>query len=358
MSHAGPFLYAWCPDDERFAAYSAATSALVTSSRYDQATRERFLNDARTNVETENVFCDCDSFQLLSGEAIVLDLTVWRDAHEYANSRGPLVLEPEYQFDLLFLKMPMVRGGPRSVEIESAIFTIVTFENTIDLLQRLCAPDQTPRVTMGACAFGVWESPLDACITYHADANVGRDLAIAWLNGYDQSSAVKLAGVELAEVQARIKAATASHAQVAQASMVEYIDNRSVIVPRWSGPNWSIEFPPPAAYELTREQVLAVLDTPSAKLLETLEAAASPDVEWQAVEPLARENIEARKQGAPYDDVWVNTRPHLRFLEQHAPFHVRHLPNGGVMLATHPYRTLWPLWARALDLLGIRPMTA
>jgi hypothetical protein len=32
---------------------------------------------------------------------------------------------------------------------------------------------------------------------------------------------------------------------------------------------------------------------------------------------------------------------------------VRRLPNGGVMLATHPYRTLWPLWADALFLLGI-----
>jgi hypothetical protein len=33
---------------------------------------------------------------------------------------------------------------------------------------------------------------------------------------------------------------------------------------------------------------------------------------------------------------------------------VRRLPNGAVMLATHPYRTLWPLWADALGLLGIR----
>jgi len=358
MSHSGPFFYAWCPDEERFAAYSAATSALITSSRYDQATMEKLLEDARTNVENENVFRDCDRFQLLSGEAIVLDLTVWRDEYKYAYNDSPLMLQPEHQFDLLFLKMPMVRGGPRSIEIESAIFTIVTFENTIDLFQRLCVPDQTSRVTTGACAFGVWESPLDACITYHADANVARDLAIAWLNGYDQSSAAKLAGVELAEVQARIKEATASHAQVAQASMVEYIDKYSVIIPRWSGPNWEIEFPPPAAYELTREQVLEVLDIPTAKLLEALETAAAPDPEWQAVEPIARENIEARRQGAPCDDIAVRSRPHLRFLEQHAPFHVRRLHNGGVMLGTHPYRTLWPLWARALDLLGIRPLSA
>jgi hypothetical protein len=32
---------------------------------------------------------------------------------------------------------------------------------------------------------------------------------------------------------------------------------------------------------------------------------------------------------------------------------MRRLPNGGVLLATHPDRILWPLWADALFLLGI-----
>ncbi|WP_437651507.1 hypothetical protein [Sorangium sp. So ce362] len=31
----------------------------------------------------------------------------------------------------------------------------------------------------------------------------------------------------------------------------------------------------------------------------------------------------------------------------------RRLPSGGVVLATHPYRTLWPLWADALFALGL-----
>ena len=109
---------------------------------------------------------------------------------------------------------------------------------------------------------------------------------------------------------------------------------------------------------MTREQVLAVLETPPAKLLEALESVAVPDAEWRAVEPIARENIEAKKRGAPTEEVAVNTLQHFRFSEQHAPHHVRRLPNGGIMLATHPYRTLWPLWAGALDLLGIRPLTS
>jgi hypothetical protein len=108
------------------------------------------------------------------------------------------------------------------------------------------------------------------------------------------------------------------------------------------------------AEQLKERQVLAVLETPPAKLLEAFEFAAVPDAEWRAVEPNALEKIEAKKQGAQCDEVEVNTRRHLRFLENHAPYHVRRLPHGGVMLATHPYRTLWPLWADAFALLGIR----
>jgi hypothetical protein len=78
-----------------------------------------------------------------------------------------------------------------------------------------------------------------------------------------------------------------------------------------------------------------------------------PDDEWRAVESRALDLIEAKKQGAPTEEVNVSTGKHTRFIQRHAPFHVRRLPNGGVMLATHPYRTLWPLWADALYLLGI-----
>jgi len=53
--------------------------------------------------------------------------------------------------------------------------------------------------------------------------------------------------------------------------------------------------------------------------------------------------------------VYVNSRKHLQFIQRHAPYHVRRLPNGGVLLATHPYRTLWQLYADALFLLGITP---
>jgi hypothetical protein len=106
---------------------------------------------------------------------------------------------------------------------------------------------------------------------------------------------------------------------------------------------------------MTREEVLAALSLGSGVLLEALEASSTPDEEWLAVEPLARDAFEAAAQGAPTVEVDVSTELHVRFIQQHAPSYVRRLPNGGVMLATHPYRTLWPLWAGALNLLGIRP---
>jgi len=80
-----------------------------------------------------------------------------------------------------------------------------------------------------------------------------------------------------------------------------------------------------------------------------------PGDEWRVASAQALELIKAQKQRAPTSTTKVATGKHTRFIEQHAPYHVRRLPNGGVMLATHPYRTLWPLWQDALALLDITP---
>jgi hypothetical protein len=111
----------------------------------------------------------------------------------------------------------------------------------------------------------------------------------------------------------------------------------------------------PGDVALSRDAVLAALAAPQGALLEALEASAVADDEWRAVESHALETIEATKAGAPTHEVNVTTRRHVQFIERHAPYHVRRLPNGGVMLATHPYRTLWQLYADALFLLGISP---
>jgi len=297
---------------------------------------------------------------LPSGDKLNIDTAGWRDKNRHGYPGGPLLLQPETQTELLFLQMPIARGGIRSVEIESAIFAMVTLENTVDLLLRLCAPHEIARVTTGACTWLFnWGPPLEACATYNADANVARDVVLSWLNVYDNTSIEHIAGLELSSLRARIAATPeTARAQVARVSSVEHVDTYTYLVPHYfSTPVPGVQHRESAAYELTREQVLAVLETPPAKLLDALEAAAVPDAEWRAVQSSAIESIEAKKQGAPCDDVWVNSRRHLRFIENHAPYHVRRLPNGGVMLATHPYRHLWPLWSSALDLLGIRPQS-
>ncbi|WP_438039708.1 hypothetical protein [Sorangium sp. So ce128] len=81
-----------------------------------------------------------------------------------------------------------------------------------------------------------------------------------------------------------------------------------------------------------------------------------PDETWRSVEPRARELvqeiIEEPREGEPSNEVKVATGRHIRFIERHSPYHVRRLPNGGLLLATHPFRTLWPLWTDVLFVLG------
>ena len=107
--------------------------------------------------------------------------------------------------------------------------------------------------------------------------------------------------------------------------------------------------------KLSRETVLKAMETSPATLFDALEASAMTDQEWRAIEPIALETIEATRAGVPTQRVDRTTRKHVRFLQLHAPYHVRRLPGGGVLLATHPYRTLWQLYADALFLLGITP---
>src|SRR5262249_23616979 len=173
----------------------------------------------------------------------------------------------------------------------------------------------------------------------------------------------RIAGMSMDALMARVEAAPQG-AQVGVAPDVTHVYEHHRL--DYAGPKPQDERPThpgvvrvgprahlPGDIELTREQVLAALSTPSATLLEALEASAVPDDEWRAVEPLALESIQAKEKGAPTEEVNVNTGKHTRFIEHHAPYHVRRLPNGGVLLATHPYRTLWPLWTDALFLLGI-----
>ena len=111
----------------------------------------------------------------------------------------------------------------------------------------------------------------------------------------------------------------------------------------------------PGDAELRREQVLAALSAAAATLLEALEVSAVPDDEWRAGEARAIETMQVTKGSVPAYAVDVNAGKDVPWIEQHAAYHARRLPNGGVMLSTHPYRTLWQLYEGALFLLGIDP---
>ncbi|WP_437795504.1 hypothetical protein [Sorangium sp. So ce693] len=228
--------------------------------------------------------------------------------------------------------------GPRSVEAEAAAAYHVVQGDVEDLLLRLCAPDASGRVPTGACTDKEdWLAPVAMCATYNANAaELARDLALSWVSLHHKESVPRIAGMSLSALRARVDAAPRG-ARVPMNSTSELTGS------------------------LSRETVLKALATPPATLLEALEAAAVPDDAWREAEAKARELVELRRQlddedaGEVPPAFWVDvtTRGHTRFLEEHAPFHVRRLPSGGVVLATHPYRTLWPLWADALFVLGL-----
>jgi hypothetical protein len=268
-------------------------------------------------------------------------------------------------WDILGAKVPLaVLTGPRSVEIDAAVTVLATQEDMEDLLVRLCAPKH---IVAGTAVNGdhTAVAPIERCATYHADAaTVARDLALSWIFLYETSFVEHLAALPLAELAAHVENAPAG-ARVGVGTkwrqLIEYpgLDARGRPEPRppWDPADQARKGPRvrlPGEAELTREEVLAALATPPANLLEALDACTVPDAEWNAAEPIAREILKATKAGAPSEDVRVSSDEHTRWIEQHAPSHVRRLPNGAVMLATHPYRVLWDLWADALHLLDIR----
>jgi hypothetical protein len=229
------------------------------------------------------------------------------------------------------LNLALGRAPRRSPESEAVVTWHIMIGDLEDLLLRLCEPDASGRVPTGACTNAwTWTAPVQMCATYNRDAkDIARDLALSWLHLHDQAQVARIAGLSLEALHARVDAAPRD-------ARVEVYDTVSL--------------------SLSRETVLKAMAAPPALLLDALEAAAAvPDDAWRAAEPRAQEILDLTAQldkqtgeGPPEWAVDVSTRAHVRFLEEHAPFRVRRLPSGGVVLATHPYRSLWPLWADAL----------
>ncbi len=313
-----------------------------------------------------HVSIDINAMLRSGNEGTGLDLFTSGDAF-VRDFRNP-PLEARLWYDDIYrprLDVVLPPGG-RSLAAEAAIASILVQADLEDFLLRLCTPDESKRVITGALSNGSWYAPVELTGTYHAFAHeLARDIALSWIHLYDGAIVEDAAGLSLEALAARVDAAPrGSRVGVAPdarrrnhhlALDVKAMKRRDPHAP--PRPDLARLEPRailPADEELTREQVLAVLQADPATLFEALEAAAVPDDEWRGVEPLAMDLLEAQKAGVPTVEVQANTGDHVRFIEEHAPYHVRRLPNGGALLATHPFRTLWQLWADALHLLGIR----
>ncbi|WP_437876187.1 hypothetical protein [Sorangium sp. So ce513] len=362
MSESGPRFYAWCDEAVRVDAYAAALSALVypgalisvdCGTELRTASMDEAIALIRTHFGRRGAYVGSGTL-LPSSERFVLPYQrgpdyrfgspivdfgshCYTEAEERRDPTGPISMSPSDSEDFFRFNLDLAWGrGPRCLEAEAEVTWHVIQVDLEDLLVRLCAPDGSGRVRTGACTNAwQWDAPAVVCATYNADAReIARDLAVSWVHLHDRESVSRIAGMSLEALHARVDAAPHG-ARVAMKYGSDFAD-------------W-----------LSRETVLKALAAPPSLLLEALEASAVPDDAWRAAARRAGEildltrEIEETGEGPPTWRVYTATSRHIRFLKKHAPFLVRRLPSGGVVLATHPYRSLWPLWADALFLLDL-----
>ncbi|WP_437481689.1 hypothetical protein WME75_38850 [Sorangium sp. So ce1014] len=348
----GPYFFAWCDEAERVDAFAAALPALVIPGRYISVTMGsdvdrtvNFVDEAVAMIRAHFGRTDADTYfamELDDRRSFYGHYRCFTGKSERLKPRGPIHLVSADMADILPLDLYLALGsGPRSVEAEAELTWHIVLDYLEDLLLRLCAPDASRRVSTGGCTSAwTWLAPVSMCATYNADArDIARDLALSWVSLHDKEKVSLIAGMSLEALHARIDAAPAG-------ARVVPTDKSGRSIP------------------LSRETVLKALAMPGSALIEALVAAADvPDEAWRAAEPRAEEihnlTVQARARGEGFTRgggslTWVElTGEHVYFLVDHARFHVRRLPNGGILLATHPYRTLWPLWADALFALGL-----
>ncbi len=269
-----------------------------------------------------------------------------------------------------------------SIPVGAAMLGHVWQEHLDHVFLALCAPDAHSRVKFGVCCvldklYGLdlingiwsigWHAPLEMAATYHGNHEVARDLAFSWLHLHDGQAIDSVVHLALDELITRIEAAPRG-TSIGISSRMEHVVKHSLDQSKActlakdevTAINWSVG--PRSRYpeddELTCEHVLATLQTPSETLLQALEAAAAArDPEWIDAENQALQVLAALEERGSSGTQSQDGFEQRCFLEEHGPFLVRRLQNGGVMLTAYPYRYLWPLWASALDLLGIRPKT-
>ncbi|NUQ79957.1 MAG: hypothetical protein HUU21_41185, partial [Polyangiaceae bacterium] len=320
MSESGPYFHGWCEEAHRVDAFAAALAALIIPGTTCSVTNWPLGSDrtSRTSIAldesiafTRAVFTAdahvSTSLGVRVSLADVLPLTVrcFGEAYLRRYPDAPLqalVYDRNYFF---FRQVELVLGnGPRSQAVEAAYVSIHTQADTERILLGLCAPDEIKRVRTGSCSPSSCAASVEVCSTYHSDATeIARDLALSWVHLYDGDKVGCAAGLSLEALAERVEAAP-KEARVGIATTVERVEEyerRDYQTTK----SWATRAPRPdlarkgsreigpGDKELTREQVLAVLQMPPAALLDALEAAAVPDDEWREAEAVALEMIEA-----------------------------------------------------------------
>ncbi|AUX48133.1 hypothetical protein SOCE26_096630 [Sorangium cellulosum] len=346
MRELGPGFFAWCDEPERLDALAATLSALIapgalirvqTDEDFEAGSVDEALAIARARFGGQTSARVSFRMMLSGSKRALIDIWCHSEERERQVPHGPLTLNPWGKQDFLSSDFDLAWGrGPRSIQVEAVVASQLIRDDLEDLLVRFCAPDASGRIPTGACTHEAhWNAPVDMCATYNAKAEeLGRDLALSWVHLHDKESVPRIAGMSLQALHARVDAAPRG-ARVAMKGKSE------------------------RSRSLSRETVLKALAAPPSALLDALEASAAPDDAWRAAAPRATAILDLTRQisetgeGPPTWPVCTSTYGHIHFVKKHPPFHVRRLPSGGVVLATHPYCSLWPLWANALCALGL-----
>jgi hypothetical protein len=346
-----PTFLAWCPEADRFDAFSSALSALVGeagectvygemnedySHETYSLTPAKAVELIRPLYEKRGVEVARIDFQATSGRVLDVRLDVHVDRLRdpgFALLYIGFATEAFREGFLLPPKLPRLkRGRPSSLAMEAGVAWNIAMRDSFDILVRFCT--SSAAITTGCCAEGPdWRAPITAAATYHADGYPGRDLALSWMYRHDKEPIDLAAGWSIDALRERVEASP-------RGSSVWILDED----------------------RLAREQVLAALGLPPKVLLEALEAATNQlHPEWETIQwdlsRLLDEIKSAIASASAEDDVEMIpvTEEHIDFIEAHTPAYVKRLDNGATVLLAHPDRTLWPLWADALRLLGIRP---
>ena len=337
-----PNIFAWCPNADRMDVFLAAVSALTGNSKHFEVTdidNEQDgaaklsvnLADARPLLRRKyakyNGAGAYFNFEAPSGRALELGVSVQADGRE-PSQFSPIGIVHWYWGFLFPSEVALPRNsGAYPMGVAAALAWRIACIDIHELLVRLGTCSVA--IPFAGCA---WTRELGPPVrmgaTYHADGNPVRDLVMSWANLLDFEAPEGSINLSIDAMRARVEASPPG-------SSVCAID----------------------AERLTREQVLAALALPPKQLVDALSAAANkPDTQWNAIEAEFLQVLGEIK-GASADELETSpiTEEHNRFIKDHTPTSVEHLENGAVVLFAHPYRMLWPLWADALRLLGIRP---